>query len=280
MRVVLRGGVYYLDETLTFGPEDSGVPDAPVVYIAATGENVVLSGGRRIAGGRWGEANGRKAWIVDIPEVKEGKWRFRQLFVNGDRRPRTRLPKQGEYRIESLPGYTGDFLRSPTKQFVYAPGHIVPTWRNLRDVEVVGITRWLDNRLPIESVNGETRTVTFDRPSLFALVSSAPWGDSTDTPSVYWVENVFEALDTPGQWYLDRPQGRLYYLPQAGRGPGSGRDHCAAVDAGGAGGRAAGRGGARHPLRRHHVFAHRVAAAGGLCLVAPGRNRSARRGLL
>ena len=99
------------------------------------------------------------------------------------------------------------------------PGNIVPTWHNLRDVEIVGITRWLDNRLPIESVNGETRTVTFDRASLFALVSSAPWGDSTTTPSVYWVENVFEALDTPGQWYLDRPQGRLYYLPQSGEDP-------------------------------------------------------------
>jgi len=216
VRVVLRGGTYYLDQPLEFGPEDSGTEKAPVVYSAALGEKVVLSGGRRIAGGRWGEANGRKAWIVDIPEVKEGKWRFRQLFVNSQRRPRTRLPKQGEYRIESLPGYTGDFLRSPTKQFVYAPGHIVPTWRNLRDVEVVGITRWLDNRLPIESVNGRTRTVTFDRPSLFALVSSAPSGDSTATPSVYRVENVFEALDTAGQWYLDRPAGKLYYLPQAG----------------------------------------------------------------
>jgi hypothetical protein len=28
------------------------------------------------------------------------------------------------------------------------------------------------------------------------------------------VENVVEALDTPGQWYLDRPRGVLYYLPQ------------------------------------------------------------------
>ena len=176
----------------------------------------MLSGGCRLQGGRWGEINHKKAWVVDIPEVKAGQWRFRQLFVNGERRPRTRLPGKGEYRIESLPGYTGDFLRSPTKHFVYAPGHIVPAWRNLRDVEVVGITRWLDNRLPIESVNGETRTVTFDRPSLFALVSSAPWGDGTTTPSVYWVENVLEALDTAGQWYLDRPQGRLYYLPQPG----------------------------------------------------------------
>ncbi|MHC1766769.1 MAG: hypothetical protein AB9869_21095 [Verrucomicrobiia bacterium] len=145
IRVVLRGGTYYLGSPLDFGSEDSGTEQAPVIYAAAAGEKVVLSGGRRLEGGQWGEANGRRAWVIDIPEVKEGRWRFRQLFVNGERRPRTRLPKQGEYRIESLPGYSGDFLRSPTKHFVYAPGHIVPTWRNLRDVEIVGITRWLDN---------------------------------------------------------------------------------------------------------------------------------------
>jgi hypothetical protein len=105
---------------------------------------VVLHGGRRLGNGRWGDINGRKGWVVNLAEVKAGTWRFRQLFVNGERRPRTRLPKQGEYRIESLPGYTGDFLRSPTRQVVYAPGNIVPSWHNLRDVEVVAITRWLD----------------------------------------------------------------------------------------------------------------------------------------
>ncbi len=210
IRVVLRRGTYYLDSPLEFGPEDSGTKESPVVYAAGAGEKVVLSGGRRLEGGRWGEVNGRKAWVVDNPEVKEGPWHFRQLFVNGARRTRTKLPRQGEYRIESLPGYTGDFLRSPTKQFVYAPGDIVPAWRNLRDVEVVGITRWLDNRLPIEIVDPEHRTVTLDRTSLFALV------ETSERPSVYWVENVFEALDTPGQWYLDRPRGVLYYLPQPG----------------------------------------------------------------
>ena len=74
----------------------------------------------------------------------------------------TSLPgsNYGEYRIESLPGCTGDILRSPTQRFVYAPGNIMPTWCNLQDVEIVGITRWLDNRLPIESVRAETHTVT------------------------------------------------------------------------------------------------------------------------
>jgi hypothetical protein len=191
VRVVLRGGTYSLDEPLEFGPENSGAEEAPVVYAAAAGEKVVLSGGHRIENGRWGELNGMKVWVMDIPDVKAGTWRFRQLFVNGERRPRTRLPKQGEYPIESLPGYTGDFLRSPTKQFIYAPGDIVPTWRNLRDVEVVGITRWLDNRLPIESVNAKTRTVAFDRPSLFALLllSSrlpSPATVSTGPRSIGW----------------------------------------------------------------------------------------------
>lgn len=207
IRVVLRGGTYYLNSPLDFGPEDSGMKQSPVVYAAALGEEVIVSGGRRLEGGRWSEVNGCKAWVVDIPEIRNGHWRFRQLFVNGARRPRTRLPREGEYRIESLPGFTGDFLRSPTKQFVYAPDNIEPSWRNLQDVEVVGITRWLDNRLPIESVNAPTRTVTFDRPSLFALVSG-------NKPGPYWIENVFEALDTPGQWYLDRPNGTLYYIPR------------------------------------------------------------------
>jgi hypothetical protein len=209
VRVVLRAGTYYLDSPLELGPEDSGSRNAPVVYAAAAGEKVTLSGGRRLEGGRWGEVNGHKAWTAEFPEVKAGSWRFRQLFVDGARRPRTRLPKEGEYRIESLPGYTGDFLRSRTRRFVYANGDIVAAWRNLRDVEVVGITKWLDNRLPIESVDPKSRTVSFDRPSLFALLSG-------DKPGPYWVENVVEALDTPGQWYLDRPRGILYYLPRPG----------------------------------------------------------------
>ena len=50
VRVVIRGGTYYLDAPLTFGPEDSGTEKAPVVYAAATGERVVLSGGRRLVG--------------------------------------------------------------------------------------------------------------------------------------------------------------------------------------------------------------------------------------
>lgn len=205
IRVIIRSGTYYLEAPLEFEPRDSGEPENPVIYAAAAGERAVFSGGRLLKEGHSERIHGRKAWSLDVPEVKRGEWRFRQLFINGQRRPRTRLPEKGEYQIESLPGYTGDFLRSPTKQFIYRAGEIESRWRNLEDVEIVAMTRWLENRLPIESVNEKTRTVTFDRPSLFALLSG-------EKPGPYWIENVFEALDTPGQWYLDRPTGKLSYL--------------------------------------------------------------------
>jgi hypothetical protein len=212
VRVVLRGGTYYLDSPLEFGPEDSGTEQAPVVYSAAAGEKVVLSGGRRLEGGRWGEVNGRKAWVVDIPEVKEGQWRFRQLFVNGQRRPRTRLPKEGEYRIESLPDFDKkvDPWEQDFRRFVFS-GTDIQRWHNLRDVEVMALVRWRDNRLPIQEVDVADRIVTFDRKTMGGLFELY-----VSHPSTYWVENVLEALDAPSQWYLDRPLGRLYCLPAPG----------------------------------------------------------------
>ncbi len=212
IRVVLRGGTYYLNEPLEFGPEDSGAAEAPVVYAAAAGEQVVLSGGRRIENGRWGERNGRKLWVTDLPEVKAGTWRFRQLFVNGERRPRTRLPRQGEYQIQALPDVpiSDAAWEKQVRRFVYA-GTDIQRWQNLGDVEVVAPCRWVDNRLPIQAVDPDKRIVTFDRSSVFNLVELYH-----TKPSTYWVENVFEALDTPGQWYLDRALGRLFYLPAGG----------------------------------------------------------------
>ncbi len=53
VRVELRAGTYFLDQPLEFGPEDSGAEHAPVVYAAAAGEKVVLSGGRRLENGQW-----------------------------------------------------------------------------------------------------------------------------------------------------------------------------------------------------------------------------------
>ena len=85
VRVLLRGGTYYLDRPLILTPEDS-TAESPVTYAASPGERVTLSGGRRL------DCNWRpyQSGIVmcDLPEVKAGKLAFTQLFVNGKRQVR------------------------------------------------------------------------------------------------------------------------------------------------------------------------------------------------
>ena len=87
--VQIRGGKYYLSETITFGPQDSGVPDKPISYVAYPGEKPELIGGKRIAGLKPSQGN---VLSVAIPEAREGDWQFRQLFVDGERQIRARYP--------------------------------------------------------------------------------------------------------------------------------------------------------------------------------------------
>src|SRR5215831_16233851 len=93
--VLVRGGTYVLSEPLRFGPEDSGTKEHPVIYAAYPGEKPVLSGGRAIAGWKPGEG---KRWVAKLPAGKDGPWRFTQLFVDGKRQTRARLPDTDDWR--------------------------------------------------------------------------------------------------------------------------------------------------------------------------------------
>lgn len=212
--VYIRGGTYYLDESLVFTPEDSGTPECPITYAAYGWEKPLISGGRPITGWKPAEVNGKRAWTATIPRVQAGEWGFRQLFVNGQRRARSRLPRDGFYRWAELPGVTAETKwQQGQTQAKFAPGEI-KAWRNLTDVEIVAPHLWVDSHLSIASVDEEQNLVTFEQESVFRLTDGFGGGLGR-----YFVENVFEALDTPGQWYLDRPAGVLYYLPLPGEAP-------------------------------------------------------------
>jgi hypothetical protein len=87
--VEIRSGTYFLPETITFTPEDSGTPECPISYRAMPGERPVISGGKSIAGWRLYEG---KTQVATLPEMLSGKWNFRSLFVNGQRQIRARYP--------------------------------------------------------------------------------------------------------------------------------------------------------------------------------------------
>ncbi len=207
--VLLRGGVYRLTQPLAFTPADSGTKQCPVAYAAYPGEKPILDGGRPISGFR---ANG-PVWTTTIPEVKEGRWRFSQLFVDGKRMTRARTPNEGFYRIaRTLPEKAkpqGQPAANARTAFQFRPGDIEP-WQRLEDAVVVVYHSWETALLHIRSLDMEKHRVEFTGPSCWHFGYFGPHRP-------YYVENVREALDAPGEWYLDRQTGQLSYYPLPGQ---------------------------------------------------------------
>jgi hypothetical protein len=84
--VFLRGGTYYLPQTLVFTPEDSGTQNAPIAYRAYGDEEPVISGGVKLDL-RWEPfRDGIMKAAVPAGLVTD------QLFVNGRRRHMARYP--------------------------------------------------------------------------------------------------------------------------------------------------------------------------------------------
>ncbi len=210
IQVLVQGGHYRLKHPFTLGPEDSGTADAPITYAAADGERPVFSGGLPISG--WREA-GDGLWTAQVAGVAEGERYFRQLFVNGERRQRARIPNRGYLQLASL---TNPFDRSDEANrtaFRFRAGDLSSDWRNPTDMEVVKLFSWSTTRLPVAEIDDARGIISFGGstgtdPRLF------DWAGGR-----YYVEHVFEGLDQPGEWYLDRPTGTLYYKPMPGERP-------------------------------------------------------------
>jgi len=209
--VLLAGGRHEITEPLILGPEDSGTADTPVTWTTAPGEIAVLFGGRRITGWEAG-ADGR--WTVELPEVRDGTWYFRQLLVDGESMPRTRLPKEGFYAIADWAVKNRPAWASPGDHFFYDEGDIDPDWSNLADVEVAILRVWVSSRQHIESVDPAAKRVDFLETTRYTYRD-----ELTGNGARYFVENVAEEVDEPGEWYLDRPTGTLTYIPRAGEDP-------------------------------------------------------------
>lgn len=203
--VVVRGGTYFFNEFVVFSPEDSGSADCPIIYKAYQDEKPILSAGRMIRDWQPVRVNGKLLWTADIPEVREGKWLFWELWVNGERRNRVRYPKHGYFKVLEVPDVTPQTPWSEGQnRFRFAQGEL-KAWQNIGNAEVVVMTRWVESRLPITTIDETQRLISFSQPSAMQIQP----GD------LYYIENALEILDTPGEWYLDSNTGKIYYFPKA-----------------------------------------------------------------
>ncbi|MCX7827371.1 MAG: hypothetical protein N2689_17715, partial [Verrucomicrobiae bacterium] len=202
IRVVVAHGHYALAAPVVFTPEDSGTPEHPIVYEAARGARPVLNGGRLITGWQRG-ADG--VWTAQVPEVKAGTWYFEQLWINGRRATRARSPNRFYHYMPRKISHTGP-------AFVARADDIRPLLNmakdRLGDVTVVAYHSWEVSRHRIASLDAKIPAVI--------CTGGAPWAFCYWAPNQrYHLENFREALDAPGEWFLDR-DGTLYYKPLPG----------------------------------------------------------------
>ncbi len=186
-------GTYYLDQALEFGPLDSGSASVPVSYAGVENETVILSGGIPLS----------PVWSIfsgDIQVADVGtNLSFDVLFANDEQQVLARYPNyDAETRI--LNGYAADAISS----------NRVATWANPETGLVRGLHfgKWGGQSYTITGVNA-------DGTAALGWVGDNNRGSGMHD-SYRMVENIFEELDAPGEWFYDEPAGLLYFYPPTG----------------------------------------------------------------
>lgn len=214
-RIVVHGGRYY-DVSLELGSQESGL-----TIEAAPGERPVLCGGRAVSG--W-EREGDSFISAALPGVSEGTWDFRTLIVNGEFRPRARLPREGTFKcLDVFNGHwmsstAGGWDRKPTEAelttLTYRPEDL-GSWLDVRNAEVTVFHEWDESLVGVASNDAAAHRLRLSSPTGHP---PGAWPHQ-DKAGAYIVWNVREGMTAPGQWYLDRTRGRLVYWPLPGEDP-------------------------------------------------------------
>lgn len=235
--VWVRGGFYPRQATLELTAEDSGAAEAPIVYRARPGEEVRLSGGREIAGfkpvtdpavlGRLDEAARGKVVQADLKALgiaDFGQFRSRgfgrptapaalELFFQDRPMPVARWPNRDFVKIKAIPegqaagDEHGGRLGALPGGFLY-DGDRPRRWKTTEDVWVHGYWAWdwANSYEKIASIDLDQRLIK----------TAPPYGQyGFRVGQRFYFLNVLEELDEPGEWYLDRTTGILYFWPPA-----------------------------------------------------------------
>ncbi|MHA6765386.1 hypothetical protein [Streptacidiphilus sp. PAMC 29251] len=207
--VDLLGGTYRVTGPLRFGPQDSGQNGHTVVYQAYPGQVPVISGASKVNGFALYDA-GKGIYRAAVPAGTQS----RQLFVNGVRAQRARSALNPD-------GFTLSGSSFTTSDASYT------SFTHQSQVEIVNDNDWKQMRCPLSSItalSGGGSSLNID-PACFA-------NNNTSVPNLQypfngaglpkltglsWIENAYQLLTQPGQFYLDSTAGYVYYIHPAPR---------------------------------------------------------------
>lgn len=233
--ICLRGGDYKIEKGLELGAQDSGTEGAPVIYTSYQGETARITGGVKLPYSSFEAISGdmaskildknaagkvlqldlaklgitelgklsRRGYIIADDEIPQA-----ELYVNGSRMQLARWPNN---EWVGTTGIVRSGARSKTgvmEGAVYKIDYDRPTkWKtNIDEIYTSGVLgpNYFYGYFPIEKI--EAGQITLRE------------GSVTDYYSKHFIkyENIFEEIDEPGEYYIDRKTGMLYFYPTDG----------------------------------------------------------------
>ncbi len=206
INVWILPGDYFIAEPITFDDTDA----QNISYIAFPGASPSFTGAKALDNWYEDTQNGVKVFTADIPEDLS----FDAMVKDGKTLPKTRYPESGYLTIETE-DHTNSIWTEETKKWEYNLGdtqfignsqYNPENIKNINNVTVKILHRWVTDFSYLNGYDCATNKYTL----LFPTTMTVESGDR------YYFENIFEELNSPGEWYLDTEKSKVYYVPYDG----------------------------------------------------------------
>ncbi len=225
VKVIFHEGDYRVSTTTNFTAEDNGYEGNPIIYMAAEGEKPVFKGSIELDTSKFTDIEDQNVLDIlpdesvdkvaqldlkshgilsmgNLPQVNYGAIvvEYNDLFLDGEIQTLSRWPNTGYANI-------GKVVDANTAVFEMRESNAA-RWGNSPNMRFHGFTRWdwSFERAGIVSIDQETRQIKLDNRTIFDKKMTLANGR-------YYIVNILEELDEPGEWYVDEEKMILYYYP-------------------------------------------------------------------
>ena len=233
----LAPGEYYAADGIVLDETLGATKEAPLVIRSAVTRKAKITGARRVRKFRRIKASEAKTLISDeakkhvlvadlaaqgFPALRKMPDRFQapgceEVIFGNKPMQSARWPNEGFTAFtEVVDGGASDPIHWVTRE-VYRPGSFrfpndrAKQWDISRGVYLHGFWcyEWADEALKVATYNKETKELRFAVKHGYGIGNP----HHKDSKRKFYALHVFEELDQPGEYYLDRQENKLYFWP-------------------------------------------------------------------